>query len=399
MRSRSQRLQFESLETRILMAADSFAPIEADEAGAAEMGLWIAKINFNKADANSSAQDEADLCEDCTPDELSTLAEDTSMDESAAALAPAQVDASLAVNAHKDDAVELLFEQLGQENLYGFAPADLIGSLRDIAGSKGMEGSDNPLPGFQDSEGNILDDLAEAIGLSGGGPSDLGIMPEPTTPSKAESNTHGGPGRAPVDPSYNSAAWLGGAASGDGEETLVKETNRTVEEDGTVVVTTQSGTPASESGPATIVTNTTVYHPDGSQVEVTTFSRGNTFNMTVEHRDANGRVINQSSIPLNQLHGPDDVPDNGAWARWLAGLTGVKPDLSLQNPDLVNPEGPDDSGPQASVINPGDSIVVNPSGETAQAREVSQAHAEHWKDLLSDLIGGKVNPPGPGDLE
>ena len=60
------------------------------------------------------------------------------------------------------------------------------------------------------------------------------------------------------------------------------------------------------------------------------------------------------------------------------------------SPDRVNPEGPDDSGPEVARIDPGDSIVVNPAGETGQSRQVSNELAEHWRNQLLERAQGVI---------
>lgn len=118
--------------------------------------------------------------------------------------------------------------------------------------------------------------------------------------------------------------------------------------------------------------------------------------LTTDHR---GRTVEEWDRGEDRRRGFVRIPtdDQGSalgrrlGERFSHGAQARAPEVTK-----VNPGEPDNSGPQAERINPGQSIVINPAGVGSVTRDMSAARAKHMRQMLRDKVGGHVNPPGPG---
>lgn len=83
-------------------------------------------------------------------------------------------------------------------------------------------------------------------------------------------------------------------------------------------------------------------------------------------------------------------------ATYLAARFSHRPHTPPPEPSKVNPGAPNDSGPRAPKIDPGESIVINPVTEASgQSREMSAELAALLRDhIRKNPVGTPSGNPG-----
>lgn len=287
------------------------------------------------------------------------------------------------------------------------------GSLTDPAGV-GLGRRDNGrLPGAGNLGGRDADDA--------GFKNPMGRL-APDLPSNRDKTRDFGLG-----PSANPRDWMSGSASQGGTTTRRVSHGPTTDiittkRDGDGNVIRQQRATYDSSDGSFINSVTTERNADGSERTTTLTRTGEVHDMrtgqrtviveeTRETRDASGNVTGSTTIPGRVLgqdkHDPAPV-DRGGIARMVdpnadtgdASVCHAMPwvcrGAPATDPNRVNP-GRDQGGfVPAPRINPGDSIVVNPS--TEQIRGANQAREFGVDDARRTVgQGTHVNPPGPND--
>jgi hypothetical protein len=238
-------------------------------------------------------------------------------------------------------------------------------------------------------------------------------MPDPTTPTAALQNA--GPsessGRRSGPPVPGPSDAMAGADSlhkirapkhgvSDGRVT------RNELRDGTIV---EERTSRRDDGSR--VTQTDVFYPDGtsSQRVNRTYPDGSSREVEVTYDGEGNPVDGHERARLPPAEGTDNPgPDEPTESqkelgRWLFGQHNVGKHAPAgsgpRETTLVNPGDPDYEGAglgKGPRLNPGESIVVNPSTESASptARALTPEQAAHLKAQLEDMVRGPGAPPG-----
>ncbi len=153
---------------------------------------------------------------------------------------------------------------------------------------------------------------------------------------------------------------------------------------------------------------------------------GRTYEVVVDHgngsyehikttRDENGNMVDQRSWSIDKdgrrtdlgaaekgiakLEGTEGGSGDGAWARWWAKISGQRPDLSLKNPNKVNP-GPEEGATIPKVPRlqiPENQLVINPDPDAAGAQggTPDQRTAEMLRRQVENGGGPGGQPPPP----
>jgi hypothetical protein len=323
---------------------------------------------------------------------------------------------------------------LDNANTRGIEEANAARGLKDLKAGEGLRN----MPGAPTPGQGINPDLGlgkQGSGLPGTGKNLPGhdfpgsdLMPD--LPSNQDKSRQGG---SPLTPSSNPADWMSGAAAqgrGRGGSRPLPDNffdhydgtpypgnggrnDGAGMIDGAYISSFWRNRHTGEQRVVHLDNNGNVIGHDSKTVNgdgsvVVTSSRGG--NMVEIVRTADGdvtKMVNGREVPDRPQTGFDKILDpnsddsDGAWARWLAKAMGKDPDLSLKNPNQVDP-GPDGAAPNPQaprLVLPEDQLVINPSPESAggQARQISAEQARALQDQLRDKAKGPGGHPGDPD--
>ncbi len=296
-----------------------------------------------------------------------------------------------------DDRIrDIAFGQAANEikelgDIAGFA--DLIGNGSDLMPELGLGlGSDDTLGKARELLGDGKDDRF-------GG---LGFFPDATAPQNQEGTAPKGASGAPIRPGDPADA-AAGAAFTHPSFSPAQVPGRQVQQRSGY---TRQGDHIIESawhdknGTIHIVTDRfPAGSDDGSSQTQTDIYTDGTVSTTTTVYDENAEV-KYVILPITSPKGnpdPDNADPDGRWARWWAtNGSGRRPDLSMKNPNQVNPGDPDYEGAGVGGYPSigakfADNFVVNPDPNSMSGGGGAPS-ARVWSLMLEDLKNG----PGPG---
>jgi hypothetical protein len=331
---------FEGLETRILLAADlGVAVLDTADTGEKQ----DAPAYFELQDG-SLAKNEASVA---ITNEYESIANKFT---SAA-----------------EDAIDSIFDHFTTENLGFIMDSDPLGINELVDVADGLGGLNPP-----ESNGGGGIDIPDFVDPEGLGGSDSDGAPVANGPESL------------LTPSADLEDHAGGIANtGPG----AKHPNG----DATRVTVTDVGGLFYQGRQIVAGTQTDFVKPDGTTVrDVFITLENGTIISSHATTQTNGQVHEerQTTVPPTPAESVDPDAEPTAVLLPHQAAPNFDPSSGLENPDLFNPEQPDESGPKTTTIDPGEGIVVNPAGEAGQARQVSRELAEHWKDQLKE--GGTI---------
>jgi hypothetical protein len=368
----SNRLRgIETLETRMLMAAD----------------LGVAMLDTMHVPEHQEAAAYIALRDRALPmNEVSEAGADTTGFELVAN----------GFSSAAEDAINSLFDDLPAEALDFILRHDLLGINDSIEIAAGL-GAFNP-PETGGAGGIDIPDFANPDGFGG---SDTDEGPAASDPwsllrPSADLGAHVG-GIASTDPPKDTTSAVRSLSPNEHRSEDGSEHSWTDGSGSRVTVRDAAGGTHSASGLGIVAgTQITRVKPNGTVISFSAYDLedGATFSGRVVV-DSEGRGDAEfHTTPGRTAESADPDAEPTAVLLPHQAVPDFNPSSSLVSPDLFNPGQPEDSGPRATTIDPGDSIVVNPAGAATQAHAVSRELMEHWQNELRERAGGLVNPEG-----
>lgn len=287
---------------------------------------------------------------------------------------------------------------------------------RDLGAAKDAAEAARNIPGMVERSDAINPDL----GLAGDKGPDLTGLPGHDGGVDFSDPT----GRLPVIPSNQDKGGLSGAPTGplspkEAMEGSAEIEGRIVRLDGPgpkvrTITTTESST--LRYADRSVVTHVH-RRPDGSYtVQDVTHHNNGTVTSRARNYDKEGYHdpatddTTQDITPsdgddggIAGLQGTEGGSRSGAWARYGAKISGQQPDLSLKNPNQVNPgrdaAAADPKAPQLML--PEDQLVINPDPDAAggAGRTPDQRTAEMLRRQVEAGAGPGVRPPEPSNSD